>query len=225
MDRSYIEQESSSIEEISQKEILLLEAFQREAQVIKDPRDGYISVPFVNQLIDPVLQGYAADIIKYHAETQGIDFNKVVQIPTSGNSLASIVSDRTRKPLVLGRKADTTPGSWVDPIKVDQKIISFTTKSDSVFLFNGLDLTDGESVYFIDDVVAYGKTTIPIIREFQKAGIRVAGIATYFAKLFQGGIERIKEETSVETFAVIEIEEVTVDRRVIFAPPKFSRTL
>lgn len=180
---------------------------------------GYISVPFVNQLIDLDLQGFAADIIVYHANAESVIVNKVVQIPYSGNPLATSVAERLGVPLVPGRKGKAIPGAWNHPIIIEEKVASFTTGETSSFIFNGLE--KGDDIYLVDDVVALGDTACLLIEEFGKRGINVKGLAIYFAKLFQPGIKRIKEETGISPFFVVGIESASPEGKITLSPPQF----
>lgn len=203
---------------IRAKEAYLIDFFRKEAK-LKNYDKGYISAPFVNQLIDLNLQGFAADIVAYQTKTNHLKVDKIVQIPYSGNSLATSVAERLSVPLVPGRKGNAIPGAWNHPIIIEEKIRSFTTGETSSFTFNGL--KKGDNIYLIDDVVANGDTACLIIKEFRKRGIIVTGMALYFAKLFQPGVERIKEETEISPFFVVGIESITPDGKITFSPPQF----
>ena len=130
-------------------------------------------------------------IVAYHVNAEKVKVNKVVQIPYSGNPLATSVAERLRVPLVPGRKGKAIPGSWNHPIIIEEKVFSFTTGETSSFTFNGLE--KGDNIYLVDDVVAHGYTACLIIDELEKRGINVEGMAIYFAKLFQPGIKHIKK--------------------------------
>jgi adenine/guanine phosphoribosyltransferase-like PRPP-binding protein len=203
---------------IRAKEMYLMGAFKRIAK-LTDYDKGYISAPFVNQLIDPDLQGFASDIIVYNAKRQGVKINKIVQIPYSGNSLSTAVSERFGTPLVPGRKGKAIPGAWNHPIIIEEKVPSFTTGEASSFVFNGLE--KGDTIYLVDDVVAHGYTSCLVIGEFRKRGIDVAGMAIYFAKLFQPGLEHIKKETGINPFFVVGVKSITKEGEITLSPPQF----
>lgn len=203
---------------IRAKEAYLRAAFLEHAE-IKDFEKGYISAPFVNQLIDLKLQGFAADIIAYHVNTENVKVDKVVQIPYSGNSLATSVAERLGVLLVPGRKGEATPGAWNHPIIINESVASFTTGETSSFVFNGLEPDD--NIYLVDDVVALGDTACRIMNELEKRKIHVKGMAIYFAKLFQPGIQRIKKETGIKPFFAVGIESITPDGNITLSPPQF----
>ncbi len=203
---------------IRAKEEYLRDSFRKIAE-LKNYDKGYISVPFVNQLIDLDLQGFAGDIVVYHANAERVKADKVVQIPYSGNSFATSVAERLGTLLVPGRKGGAIPGAWNHPIIIEEKVLSFTTGETSSFTFNGLE--KGDNIYLVDDVVAHGYTACLIIEEFRKRGINVAGMAIYFAKLFQPGIERIKEEIGISPFFVVGIESITPEGKITLSPPQF----
>lgn len=180
---------------------------------------GYISVPFVNQLIDLELQGFAGDIIAHHYRKAETEMDKVIQIPLSGNPLATTVAERLNTPLVPGRKGKAIPGSWGHSVVVEEKIPSFTTGEMSTFVFNGL--KEGDKVILIDDVIANGYTSGLIAKSLKEKGIEVVGIAVYFAKLFQPGVNRVREETGIDPFFVVGIENITQEGEIVLSPPHF----
>lgn len=203
---------------IRAKEEYLRDSFRKEAE-LKNYEKGYISVPFVNQLIYLDLQRFAADIVVYHANVERVKVDKIVQIPYSGNSLSTSVAERLGVPLVPGRKGKAIPGAWNHPIIIEEKVLSFTTGETSSFTFNGLE--KGDNIYLVDDVVAHGDTACLIIEEFRKREINVTGMAIYFAKLFQPGIQRIKEKTGINPFFVVGIESITPEGKITLFPPQF----
>lgn len=203
---------------IRAKEDYLRNSFLKIAEV-KNYDKGYISVPFVNQLVDLTLQGFASDIICYHTKTTNIVVDKVVQIPYSGNPLAISVAEKLEAPLVPGRKGKAIPGAWNHPIIIEEEIRSFTTGESSSFVFNGLER--GDRVLLVDDVVAYGDTGCLIIKEFKKRRIEVTGMVIYFAKLFQPGLKRIKEITGITPFFAVGIESITPEGKIKLSPSQF----
>jgi adenine/guanine phosphoribosyltransferase-like PRPP-binding protein len=204
---------------IRSKERYLINCFENIATV-KNYEKGYISVPFVNQLVNLKLQGYAADLIAYNIKTNQIPFNKIVQIPYSGNSLATAVAWNFEDiPLVLGRKGERTPGAWNQQLIVKEQVESFTTGETSTFVFNGIE--EGDRVYLVDDVIANGDTSSLIINKFREDGIEVVGMAIYFAKLFQPGLQRVYEETGIKPFYAVGIESITEEGEIFFSEPQF----
>ena len=203
---------------IRAKEEYLRVAFSKQA-IVTDYDKGYISVPSVNQLIDLELQGFAADLIAVHVKINNVGVDKVVQIPYSGNSLATSVAERFRVPLVPGRKGKAIPGAWNHPIIIEEEVRSFTTGETSSFVFNGLE--EGDRVYLVDDVVAHGYTACLIIDEFEKRGINVKGVAIYFAKLFQPGIQNIQNKTGLTPFFAVGIQSITPEGNILLSPPQF----
>ena len=202
--------------EIRIKENCLRKEFLDKAKV-KNIEKGYVSVPFVNQLIDLDIQGLASDLIAHKFRDVAID--KVVMVPYSGNPLATTVAERLGVQLAVGRKGKSIPGSWSDPIVVTEEAKSFTTGEKSRFVFNGLD--KGDRVLIIDDVIAYGDTSGLILKIFKNKGVNVVGLAVYFAKLFQPGVDRIIEEHGIDPFYVVGIEKLNEDGSISMTPPHF----
>ena len=204
------------IKTLGSKEASIREALSQAARVT-DFKKGYISAPFVNQLIDPLLQGYAADLIARHAK--GLSIDKVVPIPNSGIPLATAVAERLKLPLAPGRKDNSTPGAWGNPVVIEEQVQSFTTGTIASFTFN--ELNQGDTILLVDDVVAYGDTSTLIIRALEKRGINVAGLAIYFGKHFQPGLARIKKETGITPLVVVGIERITPKGEIFLSPPHF----
>jgi adenine/guanine phosphoribosyltransferase-like PRPP-binding protein len=205
---------------IPEKEYRLREAF-NEIAFVDNFDKKYVSAPFVNQLIDPELQGYAADMIVYDIvekiKNEKIDIIrrdnkppvfKVVGIPDSGLYLATAVAERLGWKLAPGRKGpNPPPGAWKDQFIIEEKVRSYTTGAMSSFAFNGIDPLE-DNLLVIDDVAALGYTSNLVIEEFLKRGINVIGLGVYFDKMGQGGIQNIEENTDVNTFSSLRIEEI-----------------
>lgn len=204
---------------IRSKEKYLINCFDRRASVVNYEK-GYISVPFVNQLIDLKLQSYAADLIAYNITSNNIPVEKIVQIPYSGNSLATSVAWNFEDiPLVLGRKGQKIPGAWNQQLIIEEEVESFTTGETSTFVFNGINA--GDRVYLVDDVIANGDTSSLIINKFRENDIKVVGMAIYFAKLFQPGYQRVCDETGLNPFYAIGIDSITEEGEISFSEPQF----
>lgn len=198
---------------IRAQEFAVRDRFMRDATVT-NLKKGYVSVPSVNQLIDTRFQEFAAEMIAYHFNGTRID--KVVGIPYSGIPLATAVAGRLGRPLAPGRKGIVVPGAWKTPILVNEDVPSFTTGETSKFVFNGL--VPGDKVLLIDDVIAFGDTTSLIVKELRKQDIEVE-LAVYFAKLFQPGVTRLKDE-NIEPFYAIGIREISKSG-IKLAPPHY----
>lgn len=203
------------------KEQVLRNLFLEKATVANLEK-GYIDAPWVNQLVIPKYQRFAAEMIAHHFKHQKID--KIVGIPTVGVPLSAIVSDQMDLPLALGRKGLKYPGSWKDLIIVKEEVPSFTTGKRSEYVFNSLmrseDIRRGDRILFVDDVIAHGYTSEVMIRNFRKHGIETH-VAVYFAKLFQPGVEKLRHELKVDPFYAIGIEEISEENIVRLSPPRF----
>ncbi|HLL61258.1 MAG TPA: phosphoribosyltransferase family protein [Candidatus Nitrosocosmicus sp.] len=190
-----------------QKQQLLLSKFYESARVI-DQQKGYIDLPWINQVIDPLYLGYAADIIAEKFKDCHID--KVVGIPTMGTILAVSVAERLNKPLAPGRKGPE-PKAWKQIIKTDKPINSFSTGEPSYLTFNGISAS--ETILLIDDFIAQGETLEPIIKKLIKHKCTVC-VAVYCAKLFQPGFLKITQ-LGIEPFFVYGIREITPEGQLI----------
>ncbi len=204
--------------ELVKKEDRLREAFSNEATVT-NPEKGYVSVPSVNQLINLEMEGWAADLIAFHFQRTGIFFDKVVGIPNSGISLSHAVAQRLKVPLAPGRKGSDIPGAWKMPIVINETAPSFTTGKASTFVFNGIEY--GDTVLAVEDVIAQGDTMTLIADKFRQNGVDLY-LASYFAKTFQGGVDRLRE-IGIEPYYAVGIErleESDGEYLPILEPPK-----
>lgn len=208
---------ASEIERLGLMEALVRQAFERNAKVTNYEK-GYLSVPFVNQLVDPLFQRYAADLI-VHQFNSGSKIDKIVPVPDSGIPLATIVAERLGLPLAPGRKGNAIPGAWRNPIIVEEQVESFTTGTMASFAFN--ELLPDDRVLLVDDVIAFGYTSGLLIGKLRERGITVAGLAVYFGKHFQPGLVKIKEETGITPFVVVGIERITPEGEIFYSPPHF----
>jgi adenine/guanine phosphoribosyltransferase-like PRPP-binding protein len=206
----------TGIESIRLREHRLRELFLK--AMVTDRKKGYVSAPGVNQLIDVGTQEEAACLVGFWIREIGSKIDKVVGIPYSGVPFATSVAGELKVPLAPGRKGDDIPGSWQETIIVEEEVPSFTTGVRSKFVYNNL--PEGDTVLIVDDVVAHGDTAVMTIKEFNKRGITTY-LAVYFAKLFQPGVQRIIEETGVEPFYVIGIQEISDTAIKKLSPPQF----
>lgn len=196
------------------RETAIRDRFTQDAKVTNFEK-GYVSVYWVNHLVDIGYQGFAADLIVH--KFNGTKFDKVVGIPNSGIPLATSVAERLRKPLAPGRKGKDIPGAWRTPIVVEENVASFTTGEASRFVFNGLE--PGDNVLIIDDVIAHSDTSRRVVEEFRRHNIN-AELAVYFAKLFQPGVDRLRDELGIDPFYVIGVSKLT-ETGVELSPPHF----
>jgi adenine/guanine phosphoribosyltransferase-like PRPP-binding protein len=184
--------------------IYLKEEFLRDAKVL-DPGRGYISVSSFNLRMKPSVLQSAATVIADHFKHDHI--NAVHGIPHSGNYLATAVAIALGKDVRLhsSRKDQNIPTTWKDVYR--EEIRSFTTSSDMVTVFAGINLSfvkSGDRVLLIDDVCATGETGYHIVNGLQKRGVEVVGYAVLFDKIFQGGLEYINT-LGIKTFSCIRV--------------------
>jgi len=177
-----------------------------ESAFVKNARKGYVVVEAFNLNIDPDILEMASSCWaqKYHHQT---DIDAIVGLPDAGARLVSILGSRLRVKAILPSKRTTVvPGAWKDVVSFSND--SFTTDSQDVQSHIGF-VKAGMRVLVVDDVVAHGTTAVAAIKALQKAGVEVIGLAVLFDKTWQGGVERIRQETGVETFSLINIQEIS----------------
>ncbi len=178
---------------------------------------GHVSLEFVNQKINPKLNGLAAEILASVIVMSDIKINKVVPVPTMGNYLGTAIAEKLGAELMPGRKDGQVPGSWKDVIVVENKA-SFTTKSPGTFVFNQLKAND--KVLLVDDFLAHGNTLEVIINAFREVGIDPY-VAIYCVKMFQEGYGKLLSMGIDPKYVLgINIEE---DGKLSLTPPNFPR--
>jgi adenine/guanine phosphoribosyltransferase-like PRPP-binding protein len=202
----------------------LRSSFIREAMTRRDPQSGkiYISVPFVNQYLDPIEFGKAAELIAEQYRRLGKTFDVVTGIQYSGISLAFKVAEELGLHLAPSRKEDKMPDSWRETAFKVSGVHSYTTEDDYTHVFNRL--KPGNRVLVVDDVIATGDASVPILRRMQDAGMQVEK-AAFWVKQFDQGIDRLRG-IGVEPVYAVGVKEVIQDPsgalKPVLAPPQFS---
>lgn len=191
----------------------LKKEFLREARVI-DKDKGYISVSAFNLRMKPRVLAVAAELIAKHFQKDKID--TVHGIPHSGNYLATAVAlklgDKVR--LHSSRKDQNIPAAWKDVYR--QEVRSFTASLGGMDVFSGINLSfvkKGDRVLILDDVCAKGETGERIISGLQARGVKVAGFAVLFDKVWQGGLERVAK-LGVKVFSCVRVKNLGVGDKV-----------
>lgn len=175
---------------------------------VKDAEKGYVVVKEFNLAIDPDVLQFASRCWaeKYHLRK---DIDAIVGLPDAGARLVSVLADMMRIPQILpSKRVPTPPGAWQDVVSFSNS--SFTTDQDDVVSHIGFVKT-GMKVLVVDDVVAHGTTAVTALKALQEAGAEVVGLAVLFDKAWQGGVERVKKETGIETYSLISIEDIASD--------------
>lgn len=203
------------------KEQKLMEKFLQGAEIFNF-ESKYIKVPAVNRQIDPQMQGLAADLIVEYYNRRQLVFDKVIGIPNSGISLASVVAGKLPYKTILsvGRKGNDVPTSWEDRTVISG-IRSYTTGEATQITLDSI--REGDRILLIDDVIAHGETGGKIAKVLKEKHCAVE-FSAYFAKLFQSGVDVLRDY-GIEPFYAIGIQRLYVDGdipKIELAPPHFS---
>lgn len=174
-----------------------------------DARRGYISVSAFNLRMQPEIIRAAAGVIADHFRSSRIDV--IHGIPHGGNYLATAVALAMTGNVRLhaSRKDQNIPSSWKEVYR--QEVRSSSLSGDAGTVFAGINLSfvrPGERILLIDDICATGETGTKIITGLIDHGVKVAGFAVMFDKMFQGGLERIAR-LGVETYSCVRVKEIT----------------
>lgn len=186
----------------------LRRTFMEEARVL-DARRGYISVSAFNLRMRPEVLQAAALVIADRFRRLKIDV--IHGIPHGGNYLATAVALELggKVRLHASRKDQNIPASWKEVYR--QEVRSFSLSGEAGTVFAGINLSfvrPGERILLVDDVCATGETGTKIITGLIERGVKVAGFAVMFDKMFQGGLKRIAQ-LGVEVYACVRVKEIT----------------
>ncbi len=182
-----------------------------ECAFVKDIEKGYVVVKEFNLSIDPDVLEFASRCWaeKYHHDTH---IDAIVGLPDAGSRLVSVLGEMLRVTTILpSKRSSVIPGAWEDVISYSNR--SFTTGRDDIQSHIGF-IKKGMRVLLVDDVVAHGNTAVAAIKALQDAGVEVVGLAVLFEKVWQKGTEIVKDETGVEVFSLIRIEEITAEGKL-----------
>lgn len=183
----------------------LRQEFLHDAKVI-DLERGYISASSFNLRMKPAILAAAARLIAHAFKDQTVDI--IHGIPHSGNYLATAVAlamDNGKTRIHSSRKDQNVPTTWKDIFRAE--IRSFTTSNSGMTVYSGINLSfvlPGDRVLVIDDVCATGETGIGIIEGLLKRGVKIAGFAVLFDKVFQGGLEQVAA-LGIKVFSCIHV--------------------
>ncbi len=179
---------------------------------VKDVAQGYVVVKEFNLSIDLDVLEFASRCWaeQYHHDTH---IDAIVGLPDAGARLVSVLGEMLRvKTILPSKRTAIIPGAWEDVISYSSK--SFTTGQDDIKSHIGF-IKSGMRVLLVDDVVAHGDTAAAAIKALQQAGVEVIGLAVLFDKVWQKGVELIKQETGIETCSLIRIESISTDGKLI----------
>lgn len=177
-------------------------------------QEGYLSIPWANEVLDPKYQRLAAILLAEKLKRHG-EVDKIVGVPTLGVPLASLVAVELGVPQAECRKGNVVPAAWTNYIFFDDTITSPTTHEQVRFIFNGLD--KGDTVGIVDDILARARTSIYIAKNLHERGINVI-LGVYCAKFFQEGYGRL-QQIGVPVEYIYGVEKIFLDGRIQLAPP------
>lgn len=179
-----------------------------------DIKRGYISASAFNLRMKPEIIRSAAGVIADHFRASRIDV--IHGIPHGGNYLATAVALAMAGNVRLhaSRKDQNIPTSWKEVYRREVRSSSLSGETGTVFA--GINLSfvrSNERILLVDDICASGETGAEIIIGLIKRGVKVAGFAVMFDKMFQGGLERIAQ-LGVEVYSCVRVKEITPDGEI-----------
>lgn len=187
-----------------------------EEVIVRDQKKGYLSIESFNVRMKPETLETAALCIATQFRDLPIDV--VYGIPQNGKYLGTAVALELAsfgRPVRLhaSSKGPSVPGAWRDVYRGD--VPSFTTsdrgaKSASL---NFASVEAGTHVLLVDDVCAYGNTALTVVRGMRGRGAEVVGFGVMFDKVWQGGLQRVRE-LDVGVFSCVSVERIRNDGAV-----------
>lgn len=182
---------------------ILKTLFLRHAKV-KDAKTGYLVAKPFNLCIDSDILQIASHSWAEKYRTQTID--AIVGLPDAGARLVSLLANMLDIPEILpAKRAITVPSAWEDVVSFEND--SFTSQLKNVQSHIGY-VTSGQRILVIDDVCAHGETAIAAIKALQEKGAIIIGFSVLFDKVWQGGLQRVEDETGVPAHSLIRVNEI-----------------
>lgn len=190
---------------LAEDQQFLRNTFIQDVRVIEHEK-GYVSAPSFNLRVSPKILAAGARLIVHAFKDEKIEI--VHAIPNSAHFIATAVAlelgDAVR--LHNSRKDSQIPVTWKEIYR--REVRSFTQSTDGFDFMSGLTFSfvrKGDHVLLIDDVCARGETGVRVIEGLLEKGVKVAGFAVLFDKVFQGGLARI-EKLGVKTFSCVRVK-------------------
>lgn len=182
-----------------------------ETAFIKDREKGYLVVEPFNLCIDPDILQFASRAWAHHYRGEHID--SIVGLPDAGARLVSILADMLLIERILpSKRSDVLPGAWQDVVSYSNN--SFTMETKEQLSHIGF-VRANDKVLVVDDVIAHGDTAVAAIQGLQAAGVEVVGLCVLFDKVWQGGVEKIKQQTGVEAYSLIRIQQIDSANKLV----------
>ena len=154
---------------------------------------------FVNPLSDgvarvsPDLMDAVADSIIKLVNWDNVDI--ILGIEAMGLPMATLLSTRTKKPMVVARKRSYG-------LKGEVCVNQSTGYSKGEIYIN--DLKPGERVLILDDVLSTGGTIFSIIEGVEKSGAIIEGIIVIFEK--GNGLQKLVDKTNLNVKSLIRVD-------------------
>ena len=154
---------------------------------------------FVNPLSDgvprisPDLMDAVADSIIKLVNWDNVDI--ILGIEAMGLPMATLLSTRTKKPMVVARKRSYG-------LKGEVCVNQSTGYSKGEIYIN--DLKPGERVLILDDVLSTGGTIFSIIEGVEKSGAIIEGIIVIIEK--GNGLQKLVDKTNLNVKSLIRVD-------------------
>ena len=154
---------------------------------------------FVNPLSDgvprisPELMDAVVDTVMEIVNWDNVDI--ILGIEAMGLPMATLLSSRTKKPMVVARKRSYG-------LKGEICVNQSTGYSKGEIYIN--DLNPGERVLILDDVLSTGGTILSIIEGVEKSNAIIESIIIIFEK--GNGLQKVVDKTNIDIKSLIRVD-------------------
>lgn len=192
--------------------IMLLDWFKQNA-VVTDIKKGYIVVSKLNIVLD-------TEMLKLITAAWAVCFadlkvDAIVGLPDAAGRLISPLAIALQIPIILPAKKRSYPKGWEGLGNVvEYAADSFTGPTQEVTKAFIGGIQKDMRVLVIDDVAATGAVGTAAIHAMQNAGVNIVGMGVIFDKAWQGGVERIVENTGVNVCSLITVEQIYLNGEI-----------
>ncbi|MCQ2437399.1 MAG: xanthine phosphoribosyltransferase [Clostridia bacterium] len=161
-------------------------------RILKDGRalDEHVLLvdSFLNNQVDPALMRAVGE--EFAARFKDAGVTRVATIETSGIAPAVMTAEALGVPMVIMKKSLS---SILKDDILQTEVFSFTKNKSYTLTLKKTYMHPEDRVLVIDDFLANGEAAFGAFRLVEAAGATPVGLGTVIAKVFQPGIDKLRE--------------------------------
>jgi len=146
---------------------------------------------------DIKIRNWVIDKLTQHCLTIPIDV--VVGIDARGFLFGLLLADRLKLPFVMARKPSKLPGKT-------EKIVYHLEYATACLELECDSIQEKQKVLVVDDILATGGSILAVCDLVQRMGATVSGICCMASIEGLGGLQKIKKQTGVDSFCLLEFQ-------------------